>query len=108
MSREEICKHVAFTLVDSKVFDNDGTEIGCTGGGLIKCTDCETSVFELQQENTKLKLELRGLRKRLKGIEWSGIEYEHCPACEAIAELGATHKEQCWIKAEMDKLKGDE
>jgi uncharacterized protein YfcZ (UPF0381/DUF406 family) len=101
--REEInCKHVAFYLVDSKVFDSDGTEIGCTGGGLIKCTDCEKSVFDIQQENTQLKSELQALRELLKEVEfnWDAA----CNICHETMK----HEPGCRMKAELDKLKGVE
>lgn len=102
------CKHVAFQLIDSKVFDNDGTEIGCTGGGLIKCADCDKTVFGIQEENTQLKSDLQALRKRLKDLSKN---WGMCIVCECELYLmdgsrdnNPGHYDNCWLKAELDKL----
>lgn len=67
---------------------------------------------QLMGSNTQLKADLQLLRQRLKEIEYTidGYWNEHgekamrsvCSVCRELYEIG--HKEDCWLKAEIDKL----
>jgi hypothetical protein len=66
---------------------------------------------ELQQENTQLKYNLRLLLQRMEeicvvpgGYDGEGNELYECQIC---GELNG-HNTNCWLAAELDKLKGVE
>jgi predicted nuclease with TOPRIM domain len=63
---------------------------------------------ELQQENTQLKSELQALRERLQKLEWAASSFDpgFCPACCNYKVDG--HLDDCWLKAELDKIGGSE
>ena len=75
------------------------------------------SIFgDLQQENIQLKADLQALRERMKSIEWADNMFEPDKKCHVCGgyknrseeRLKFGHKEDCWLDAELDKLKGVE
>lgn len=71
-------------------YDTDGCKFESTG-----------KMNQLQQENTQLKSDLQALRERLQELE---AQNQFCTICGKWEG----HKEGCVLKAELDKLKGDE
>ena len=79
--------------------------------GLFHAQNCE-----LKRENARLRLEIRTLRERLKEIEWADNMFEPDKKCHVCGgyknrseeRLKFGHKEDCWLDAELDKLKGVE